>query len=90
MGPRCVVGTRSITLVLGLLSVVGLAQDQTLQVQNASQLVGKKVIVHRLPLCPPGTFTTDTTHAGSTATVISAKPTNRPPIPKSAMDRLST
>src|SRR5262249_47651006 len=44
------------------------------EIENPSQLVGKKVIAQRMPLCEPGTFTAVLTYAGKSAVVLSAKP----------------
>jgi hypothetical protein len=64
-------------------------QESTLAIQDSAQLVGKQIIVHRLPLCEPGTFTVDRVHAGKQATVVSAKPTKYPPMSQAVLNRLT-
>jgi hypothetical protein len=49
-------------------------QDQQPPIRNLNGLVGKQVIVQRIPLCQPGTYTTVLTYAGKQAKVISLKP----------------
>jgi len=80
-----------ITAVLAvlLLPVSTFGQEQLLTLQNSGLLVGKQVIVHRLPLCQPGTFKSDLEHAGMKAKVISAKAINLPPVSKSTLDRMA-
>jgi len=65
------------------------AQDQPPTIQDPAQLVGKKVNVQRMPLCQPGTYKVDLTHAGEEATVLSAKPSKSPRISKAVMDKLT-
>jgi hypothetical protein len=62
---------------------------QGLSIQDPTQLVGKKIIVNRLPLCEPGTYKPDLIHAGMQATVVSAKPSKIPILSKSVLDKLS-
>jgi hypothetical protein len=57
--------------------------------QDLSLLLGKQVIVQRVPLCQPGTYTTVLTYAGKQATVVSAKPFKMPyPISQAAIDKM--
>ncbi len=73
-----------------LATVSSCAQEQQLSTQNPFELVGKRVIVHRMPLCQPGTYTPDIAHAGKQATVISAKPNNAiPALSPKVMSRLA-
>jgi hypothetical protein len=44
------------------------------EIQDPNQLVSKKVVVQRMPLCEPGTFTTNLNYAGKTGLVVSIKP----------------
>jgi len=82
-------GAFTLTLVFVAVCVVSVAQDQQPEIRDPAQLVGKRVVVHRMPLCQPGTYTVDTTHAGKQATVVSAKPNKAmPALPPTAMSRL--
>ncbi len=60
---------RVISAVLMMSAAVLLAQV----IQDPNQLVNKKVVVQRVALCEPGTFTTNLNYAGKTGLVISAK-----------------
>ena len=66
------------------------SQNNTqLELEDPSQLVGKKIDVQRLPLCEPGTYKTDLEHAGMIALVLSVQPSRMSaPLSKSALDRL--
>jgi hypothetical protein len=71
-------------------SMSGSGQEQSLSLQDPAQLVGKQVNVQRLPLCQPGTYTVDLSHAGKQATVVSVKSNNRiPALPPRAVSRLA-
>jgi hypothetical protein len=63
--------------------------NQQAVIEDPAQLVGKKINVNRLPLCEPGTYKGDLTHAGLEATVLSAKPSKTPALSKSVLDKLS-
>jgi hypothetical protein len=80
-------------LLILLLAAGGFGQGQLgmpeLTIQDAAQLLGKKIIVNRLPLCEPGTYKPDLMHAGMQATVVSAKPSKIPVLSKSVLDKLS-
>jgi hypothetical protein len=56
---------------------------------NLNLLVGKKVVIGRMPLCVPKTYNTNLTYSGKTATVVSFKPGNTPKISPSAMNRMA-
>ena len=77
--------------VFGILfsTIAAVAQDQPPTIQDPAQLVGKRVNVQRLPLCQPGTYKVDRSHAGEEATVLSAKPSKSPRLTQAMMDRLS-
>ncbi len=47
-------------------------------IKDPMKLVGKKVNVHNIPLCQPGTNKADLAHAGKQALVVSAKPNTMP------------
>ena len=83
----------SILMLLFLPSTLGQAQqpgvDEVPSIEDSAQLVGKKINVKRLPLCEPGTYKTDLTHAGMQATVISAKRSKTTALPASVLERLS-
>lgn len=76
----------SITLML-LLVVPCLAEEQQ-PIQDLNLLVGKQVVVQRMPLCQPGTYTTVLAYAGKYAKVVSMKPFNMPHVSESTMNRL--
>jgi hypothetical protein len=60
-----------------LIGVATIASGQ--QVQDINQLVGKRVIAQRMPLCEPGTYNHVIAYAGKQATVLSAKPSQTMP-----------
>ena len=74
--------------VLTVLSVQTASLGQEQPTIQPSQLVGKKINVQRLPLCEPGTYKVDLTHAGMEATVLSAKPSTMPALSKSVLDKI--
>src|ERR1039458_2083794 len=86
---RGVPGT-CVPAILVLLAVTGFgqarAQEQT--IQNLDLLIGKRVIVQRIPLCSPGTFTIVLTYAGKQATVVSLKPSRITPLSQNIMNKL--
>jgi hypothetical protein len=65
------------------------AQDQQQTIQDLNLLVGKQVIVQRMPLCQPGTFTTVLAYAGKQAKVISLKHINMPHLSEKTMSRMT-
>jgi hypothetical protein len=75
------------TLLL-LLAVSSFGKDRPV-IKNPMKLVGKKVNVHNIPLCQPGTNTADHAHAGKLATVVSAKPTTMPAMSPEFTSRLN-
>jgi hypothetical protein len=71
--------------------IIGVAVTSTAfgqQVQDVNQLVGKKVIIQRMPLCEPGTYNTVLAYAGKQGTVLSAKPSNMIHLSESVMSRM--
>ena len=77
---------RRLILML-LLGVPGVGQEQQ-PVQDLGILLGKQVIVQRIPLCQPGTFTPVLTYAGKAATVVSLKPKKMQPLSRNVLNRL--
>ena len=57
-------------------------------IKDPMKLVGKKVNVHNIPLCQPGTNKADLAHAGKQATVVSAKPNTMPAMSPALTSRL--
>ena len=58
-------------------------------INDPAKLVGKKVNVHGIPLCRPGTDTVDLAHAGKQAIVASAKPNTMPAMSPAFTSRLT-
>jgi hypothetical protein len=56
---------------------------------NLNLLIGKKVVIGRIPLCVPKTFNTNLTYSGKTATVVSLKPGNMPRFSPSVLSRMA-
>ncbi len=75
------------TILLFLLAVTSFGKEGPV-IKDPLKLVGKKVNVHNIRLCQPGTDTVDVAHAGKLATVVSAKPTTSPPMPPEFINRL--
>ena len=74
----------AITIVI---SVATVTSGQ--QVQDVNQLVGRKVVAQRMPLCEPGTYNTVLTYAGKQATVLSVKPSKAfPALSQSTLARM--
>ncbi len=65
-----------------------IALNGTAQVNEVTQLVGKKVTVGRLPLCQPSTYNVDLSHSGKQATVVSAKPSKFPAVSEKMLNRM--
>jgi hypothetical protein len=72
-----------LVVLLALFTSTGVAQEI-----GPTELVGKKVIIGRLPLCQPNTFTADISHSGKQATVVSAKPSKSPQLPNNVLNRM--
>jgi hypothetical protein len=77
-----------VTLLLLLFAVSSLGKEQPV-IKDPAKLVGKKVNVHNIPLCQPGTHTADLAHAGKQATVVSAKPNKTPAMSPAFTNRLT-
>lgn len=78
-------------LALLTFTIVAFASVQLAQApaQDLSQLVGKKVIVQRMPFCEPGTYNAVITYAGKQGTVLSVKPSHAiPALPQTKLSRL--
>jgi len=58
-------------------------------IKDPMKLVGKKVNVHNIQLCQPGTNKADLAHAGKQAIVISAKPNAMPAMSPAFTSRLT-
>jgi hypothetical protein len=78
-----------ISVIILLVALAGFAQEQQEPIQDLTALVGKKVIVQRMPLCQPGTYTIVLAYAGKQASVISLKPSNVPHLSEGIMSRLT-
>lgn len=80
---------RFIALAIVLASAA-FGQDQQQPIpDDLTQLAGKKVLVGRLPLCEPKTFTANLNYAGKQATVVSVKPGKSYKFPPNALSRLT-
>jgi hypothetical protein len=75
------------TLLL-LLAVSSFGKEQPV-IKDPAKLVGKKVNVHGISLCQPGTDRADLAHAGKQATVVSAKPNKMPAMSPAFTSRLT-
>ena len=78
-------------LLAALLLVLAVSSfgKEKLFIKDPAKLVGKKVNVHRIPLCQPGTDTADLAHAGKQATVVSVKPNKTPAMSPAFTSRLT-
>jgi len=74
----------AIAIIVLSITMVTFAQ----QVQDMGQLVGKKVVAQRMPLCEPGTYDHVLAYAGKQATVLSAKPSTFPAVSESVLARM--
>jgi hypothetical protein len=75
-------------IAMSLLAVAGFGQGQQQPIENLNLLVGKQVLVQRMPLCQLGTFTVVLTYAGKQAKVVSLKPSKITPLSEGAMARM--
>jgi hypothetical protein len=57
-------------------------------IDNLEMIVGKRVVVQRMPLCEPGTFKAVLDYAGMQAKVISLKPLTLPQVSKATLERM--
>ncbi len=76
-------------LLLLLLLAASSFGKQPPVIKDPAKLVGKKVNVHQIPLCQPGTHTADHTHADKQATVLSVKPNTMPAMSPAFTSRLT-
>jgi hypothetical protein len=68
---------------------VAQTQSSVKQVQDLNQLVGKRVIAQRMPLCEPGPLKTVIVYAGKPATVISTNPSETvPALSQSVLEKI--
>jgi hypothetical protein len=79
---------KTFPVMLFAASVLTLGQVQQQPVPDLNLLVGKQVIVQRVPLCQPGTYAAVLTYAGKTVKVISIKTQAVSPMAKNAVDRM--
>jgi hypothetical protein len=75
--------------IVALLLTIGTAVCFGEEIQDVSQLVGKKVIAQRMPLCEPGTFNTVLSYAGKPAVVLSAKASKNYKFSQSTLARMT-
>src|SRR4051794_25269126 len=85
---------RHLSLLAALLCAVCFGQEQQTQPSqpipdDLNLLVGKKVVVGRLPLCVPKTFTSNLAYSGKTATVASVKPNTTRKFPPNVLSRMT-
>jgi hypothetical protein len=76
-----------VAVMLFALACVG--QEQPAPIQDLGLLIRKQVIVQRIPLCQPGTYTAVLTYAGKQTKVVSVKRSKTFPLSQTAMNRLS-
>jgi hypothetical protein len=75
-------------IVVILFAVASFGQEQP-PIQDLNLFVGKQVVVQRIPLCQPGTYTAVLTYSGKQAAVVSLKPLKLPyPISQAALDKM--
>lgn len=80
-----------ITLYPGLmllLLVAGFAQEQPQPTQDLSLLVGKRVMVQRMPLCQPRTYNVVLAYAGKQASAISVKASRIPHVSQATLRKM--
>src|SRR6267142_5741349 len=76
-------------VLAAILSTATSSQEQQSIPNDLKLLESKQVIVGRLPLCEPKTFTVNLNYAGKNATVVSVKPGKTFKFPARALDRLT-
>jgi hypothetical protein len=76
-------------VVLMLLTIPGHGQQGNAVPSELAQMVGKEVVVQRMPFCQPGTYVPILTYAGKHAKVVAAKPFNFPHLSQSTLNRMS-
>jgi hypothetical protein len=79
---------KKVFVMVVIIAIACFGQEQS-SIQDFNVLVGKQVIVQRIPLCQPGTYTTVLTYSGKQATVVSLKPFKLLyPISQAVLDRM--
>jgi hypothetical protein len=73
---------KTVLVMVVMIAIACFGQEQQSSIQDFNVLVGKQVIVQRIPLCQPGTYNAVLTYSGKQATVVSLKP-NKLPYPMS-------
>jgi len=69
---------RTVFVMVVTIGIACIGQEQQSSIADFNVLVGKQVIVQRIPLCQPGTYNAVLTYAGKQATVVSLKPFKLP------------
>src|SRR6266436_5657065 len=72
-----------------LVAIVCFGQEQQQPIQDLKTLVGKQVIVQRIPLCKPGSYTTVLTYNGKVAKIISLKPFHITRLPEQTLSKMT-
>jgi hypothetical protein len=79
---------KKVFVMVVMIAIACVGQEES-SIQDFNVLVGKQVIVQRIPLCQPGTYTTVLTYSGKQATVVSLKPFKLPyPISQAVLDKM--
>jgi hypothetical protein len=87
---RGLVMKKTVFVMVVTLGTVCIGQEQQSSIEDFNVLVGKQVIVQRIPLCQPGTYNTVLTYAGKQATVVSLKPFKLPyPISQAVLNKMT-
>jgi hypothetical protein len=80
---------KKVFVMVVMIGIACFGQEQS-SIQDFSVLVGKQVIVQRIPLCQPGTYNTVLTYSGKQATVVSLKPFKLPyPISQAVLNKMT-
>ena len=80
---------KKVFVMVVMIAIACFGQEQS-SIQDFNVLVGKQVIVQRIPLCQPGTYNTVLTYSGKQATVVSLKPFKLPyPISQAVLDKMT-
>jgi hypothetical protein len=81
---------KTVVVIVVMIGIACLGQEQQSSIQDFNVLIGKQVIVQRIPLCQPGTYNTVLTYAGKQAIVVSLKPFKLPyPISQSVLNKMT-
>jgi hypothetical protein len=80
---------KKVFVMVVMIGIACFGQEQS-SIQDFNVLVGKQVIVQRIPLCQPGTYNTLLTYSGKQATVVSLKPFKLPyPISQAVLNKMT-